>query len=112
MRFFIGAGLILLGLLVETIAVLGIYRFKFGLNRMHSAAIGDTLGMGLVCVGLCVLCGLSLTTCKLIVVIFCFWMAAPVSSHLLARLEITTNEKIDDYAPLMDKMENSENQQS
>lgn len=105
MQFAVGAFLIVMGLLVEGIAVFGIFRFTFSLNRMHSAAIGDTLGMGLVCLGLCIISGFSVTTLKLLLVIFCFWLAGPVSSHLLARLEITTNEHIDEFAKEIDRKE-------
>lgn len=87
------------GLLIEAFAVFGIYRFSFSLNRMHSAATGDTLGMGCVAMGLCIISGLSITTLKLLLVIAFFWLAGPVSSHLLVRLEVTTDEQIDDYAP-------------
>ena len=45
LRFIAAAILILLGLIMELIAVFGVYRFKFVLNRMHSAAIGDTLAL-------------------------------------------------------------------
>ena len=101
-RFMTGALFIVIGLLVEAFAIFGTFRFSFVLNRMHSAAIGDTLGMGCVSVGLCIISGFSVTTLKLFIVIFCFWLAGPVSSHLLARLEITTNDKIDEYAPEKD----------
>jgi len=30
-------------------------------------------------------------------VIVFLWLASPVSSHLIARLEVTTNEHIDEY---------------
>lgn len=101
-QFITGAVIIISGLIVEALAILGIYIFKFGLNRMHSAAIGDTLGMGLICFGICIISGFSVTTLKIIIVIFCFWLAGPVSSHLLARLEITTNRHIDEHAKQID----------
>lgn len=98
-RFGIGAAFIVIGLLIEAFSIFGIYRFSFSLNRMHSAAIGDTLGMGNVALGLCIMSGLSVTTLKLLMVVAFFWLAGPVSSHLLVRLEVTTNEQIEKYAP-------------
>lgn len=98
-RFAIGAFFLIMGLLIEACAVLGTYRFHFSLNRMHSAAIGDTMGMGCIVIGLCVISGLNVTTLKLLLVIVFFWLAGPVSSHLLVRLEVTTNEHIDELAP-------------
>ena len=34
---------------------------------------------------------------KLLLVIVLFWIASPVSSHLIARLETTTNGRLGDY---------------
>ena len=98
-RFAIGAAFLVMGLIIEAIAVFGIYRFSYSLNRMHSAASGDTLAIGNIVLGLCIISGLSVTTLKLLVVIVFFWLAGPVSSHLLVRLEVMTNERIEEYAP-------------
>lgn len=99
LQFFIGAIFVVIGLLMMMFAVFGIFRFNFVLNRMHSGAIGDTLGLGTLIIGLCIMSGFSVTTLKLILVILFFWCAGPVSSHLLARLVVTTDERIDQYAP-------------
>ena len=45
-RFIVGAVFLLLGLLSFLIEVIGVFRFKYVLNRMHAAAIGDTRGVG------------------------------------------------------------------
>lgn len=97
-QFTIGAIFIVIGLVMEALAIFGIYRFTFCLNRMHSGAMGDTLGIGNIVIGICIMSGLSVTTLKLITVCFFFWLAGPVASHLLVRLEVTTNEHIDQYA--------------
>lgn len=44
-RFLIGAACILAGLTVSCIAVFGTWKFKYVLNRMHAAALNDTLGI-------------------------------------------------------------------
>ena len=44
-RFLVGAALIIVGLLMFIVEVFGVYRFKYVLNRMHAAAMGDTLGI-------------------------------------------------------------------
>lgn len=98
-QFIIGAVFVVTGLLMMMFAVFGIFRVSFVLNRMHSGAIGDTLGLGTLIVGLCIMSGLSVATLKMILVILFFWCAGPVSSHLLARLVVTTDEHIDNYAP-------------
>ena len=40
-----------------------------------------------------IISGLHFTTLKMMLVIIFLWCASPVSSHLIARLEVTTNEK-------------------
>lgn len=100
LRFAVGALILLSGLFLFGIEVFGSYRFRFVLNRMHSAAIGDTLGMGLCMLGLMIFNGLNLTSVKILLVIIFLWFASPVSSHLIARFEVTTNEKIKNYCEI------------
>ena len=91
-RFLLGAGLLLSGVAVFLIEMIGVYRFKYVLNRMHAVAMGDTLGIGLCLMGLIVMSGLNFTSLKLFLVIAFLWFSSPTSSHLIARLEVTTNE--------------------
>lgn len=91
-RFLAGCGLMLAGLTTFVIEIIGVFRFHYVLNRMHAAAIGDTLGIGLALSGLIVMSGLNFTSLKLFLVVMFLWFSSPVSSHLIARLEVTTNE--------------------
>ena len=93
-RFLAGTGLVLLGLLAFCIEIFGVFKFKYVLNRMHAAAIGDTLGLGLSMLGMILLCGFSFTSIKLALVVAFLWFASPVSSHLISKLEVTTNEQL------------------
>lgn len=93
-RFILCAALIISGLAVMCLGVIGVYRFKYVLNRMHAAAMNDTMGIGLVMLGLIVMGGFTFTSLKLMLVILMLWLSSPVSSHLIGRLEITTNEDI------------------
>ena len=45
--------------------------------------------------GLAVASGVNLLSLKLLLIIFLFWTASPVASHLIGRLELTTNEELD-----------------
>lgn len=90
-RFAAGALCILVGLSVSCVAVIGTYRFKFVLNRMHAAAMNDTLAILFVILGLILINGFNFTSLKLFVILCFFWMASPVCSHLLARLEVSTD---------------------
>ncbi len=94
-RFLAGAVLLLFGLGIFAIEMIGVFRFRYVLNRMHAAAMGDTLGIGFSLVGLMLMSGFNFTTLKLLLVIVFLWFSSPVSSHLIARLEVTTNEDKD-----------------
>lgn len=96
-RFLLGGGLLLAGLATFVIEMIGVFRFRYILNRMHAAAIGDTLGIGFALAGLIILNGLDFTSLKLFLVIVFLWFSSPVSSHLIARLEVTTNEDGEKY---------------
>ena len=91
-RFLIGAACLLFGLGIFAIEMVGVFRFRYVLNRMHAAAMGDTLGIGFSFLGLMIMSGWNFTTLKLFLVILFLWFSSPVSSHLIARLEVTTNE--------------------
>ena len=58
LRFILCALLMLLGLIFEISAVIGVFRFRYVLNRMHAAAMGDTMGIFLMLLGLAVANGI------------------------------------------------------
>ena len=92
-RFLAGALLMLCGLGIFVIEMIGVFRFKYVLNRMHAAAMGDTLGIGFSLLGLILMSGWNFTSLKLLFVIIFLWFSSPASSHLIARLEVTTDEE-------------------
>ena len=93
-RFIAGIALILCGLVVFGIELYGVFKFGFVLNRMHAAAMGDTLGIALSMLGLIILCGLNFTSVKMVLVVVFLSFASPVASHMLARFEVATNEEL------------------
>ena len=95
LRFILCALLISIGLVFEICAVIGVFRFHYVLNRMHAAALGDTMGILMIMLGLAVASGVNLLSLKLLLIVFLFWAASPVASHLIGRLELTTNEELD-----------------
>ena len=97
-RFILGTGLLLAGLAIFVVQLLGVFKFKYVLNRMHTAAMGDTLGIGISLTGLILLSGLNFTSLKMgLIIVF---LASPVSSHLISRLEVTTNEQLGEKCEL------------
>ena len=99
-RFLAGVGLLLVGLCLFVLQIFGVFKFKYVLNRMHAAAMGDTLGIGICLLGLIVLSGLNFTSLKMALIIVFLWMASPVASHLISRLEVVTNEQLEENCEL------------
>lgn len=85
---------ILAGILVLTASVIGIFRIKYALNRLHSAAMVDSLGLFLITIGMIIINGFSLDSLKLMLIIGLFWVASPVCSHLLSAIEASTNPEL------------------
>ncbi len=78
---------------MESIAVFGIYKFRFVMNRMHAAAIGDTLGLMLAALGLIILKGISWFSFKMLLVVALLWMTSSISSHVIMRMEYSIDEE-------------------
>lgn len=88
----IGLAIVLmsLGAAVILISVVGLFRLKDVLERLHAGALTDTLGVLLIVSGLAVLCGFTVHTVKLVLLVVILWVTNPVSSHLIARMELIT----------------------
>ena len=50
-RLIVGLVLLALGLFVCCVSVLGVFRFRYVLSRMHAASLADTMGLFLVLFG-------------------------------------------------------------
>ena len=101
-RFIVSALLIVIGLFITITGVFGFYKFKFILNRMHAAAIIDTLGLFFIVMGLIVAKGFvaedgsfDITSIKLACVVFFLWLTSPVSSHVISKLIYMTDSNTD-----------------
>lgn len=103
-RLIAGGALLLCGVAVFVIEVYGVYHMKYVLNRMHAAALGDTLGIGCSMAGLVLLSGFRFATLKMILVVVFLWVTSPVSSHLLARLEAATNAKLGEHCEIYEQL--------
>lgn len=94
-RAWIAVVLIVLGAVVVVISVLGLYRLKDALERIHAAALTDTLGLILIVAGLVLLCGITVHSLKLLLLVIIWWVTSPVSAHLIARMELITGHDIE-----------------
>jgi multicomponent Na+:H+ antiporter subunit G len=107
-RFVAGVGLLLMGLAIFILQIYGVFKFKYVLNRMHAAAMGDTLAIGVSLTGLIILSGFNFTSLKMAMIILFLWLASPVSSHLISRLEVVTNEHLAEHCELPEHLEEDE----
>mgnify|MGYP003295453618 CR=1 FL=1 len=94
-RLILAAVFIGIGVLAAGVGVLGLFRFSHVLNRMHAAAIVDTLAVLGVVLGLLLLFGLSVVSVKLLLILIFLWLTSPVASHLIAKMELLTGLELD-----------------
>ena len=73
-----GGGLALIG-------GIGLLRLPDVFARMHGAGVIDTLGLGLILLGLIVQAGLTLVTVKLVLILVFVLFTSPITTHALAR---------------------------
>lgn len=103
-RFFAGAAFLTGGLLIFALELLGVFRFHYVLNRMQIAATGDTLGIGFSLIGLMIMSGWNFTTLKFFLIVMLLWFSSPVSSHMIARLEVMTNPNLAAHCALPEEL--------
>ena len=92
------------GLCCLVSGVVGVFRFKYALNRLHAAAILDTVGILLMLLGVICAIGFDVTCLKILVVIGFLWLTSPVSGHLIGRMEITINDELDQVMTVADRL--------
>ena len=77
--------LIVTGGVFCVIGALGLLRMPDFFTRMHAASLIDTLGAGLLLLGMMLQAGFSLVTVKLIFVGLLLFFTSPTATHALAR---------------------------
>ncbi len=88
-----GAGFLLVG-------AIGLLRFPDFYTRLHAVSVCDTMGAGLVLVGLMLQGGLSLVTVKLLLIFYFMLFSGPTAVHALAEAALQGKLK-----PLVEKRE-------
>ena len=91
-REIIAAICIIIGLLVFLCGTYGVFRLKYVLNKMHAAALGDTMGLFMIVLGLIILSSNIFVIAKFILIILFFWLTSPIATHMLAKVELLTNK--------------------
>lgn len=67
------------------VGAVGLLRMPDFYTRMHAASVIDTLGAGLVLLGLLLQAGFTLVAVKLLMVGLLIFFASPTATHALAR---------------------------
>lgn len=84
------------------VGAIGLLRMPDFYTRMHAASVIDTLGAGLILLGLMLQAGLTLVSVKLLMVGLLLFFASPTASHALARAAMVRGLK-----PLLQSEENA-----
>lgn len=92
-RFALAALLMILSMLTLCTGILGVFRFHDTLQRMHAAAVNDTLGLFLALCSLALAQGTDFTSLKFGLILVFLWISSPVSSHLIAQMEVRSRQK-------------------
>ena len=64
---------------------IGLLRFPDFYTRMHAVGVTDTLGAGMILVGLMIISTDLLVVAKLVMVLLLTWLIGPTTSHVLAK---------------------------
>ena len=94
----LGLILLIIGIIIFLFELVGFVKYRYILNRMHAAGMGDSLGIFICLFGLVLICGVHFISAKLLLVFMFLWFASPTASHLIAHLEAVTDEEINKYA--------------
>ena len=74
----------------------GLLRFPDFYSRIHSASLTDTLGAGLILVGLMFQAGSAIVTAKLIMILVFSLLAGTTASHAMAKAALKSGLAPDD----------------
>lgn len=92
--------LLVTGGLFCIVGAVGLLRMPDFYTRVHAASVTDTLGAGLILLGLILQAGWSLVAAKLVMVGLLIFFTSPAATHALARAALGRGVK-----PLLDREE-------
>lgn len=73
----------------SVVGALGLVRMPNFYTRMHAASVIETLGAGLILLGLALQAGLTLITAKLLIIGLLIFFTSPTATHALAKAALT-----------------------
>jgi len=78
------------------VGAIGLNRMPDVFTRMHATSVSDTLGAGLLIVGMMLQAGPTLVAVKLVFILLVLFMTGPIATHALAQAALH-----DDLEPLI-----------
>lgn len=81
------------GGLFYLIGALGLNRMPDVFSRMHAVSVSETLGVGLLVLGMLLQAGFTLVAAKLIFIVLALWTSGAVATHALARAALHDGER-------------------
>jgi multicomponent Na+:H+ antiporter subunit G len=81
------------GGLFSIVGALGLVRLPEFFTRMHGASVTDTLGAGLILLGLVLQAGFTLVAVKLLFLGIFIFFASPAATHALIKAALARGEK-------------------
>lgn len=76
---------LLAGVFFAIVAGIGLLRLPDLFCRLHAAGIGDTLGAGLIVLGLMLQAGWTLNLIKLVLILVFIFFTSPAATHAVAK---------------------------
>lgn len=90
---YLGWSVALLGAALVLAGAIGVLRLPDLFTRMHAAGMIDSLGAGLVLIGLAIVEGFTTTTARLLMVLAFLWITTPTACHALAKSALAKGHK-------------------
>ena len=75
------------------VGAIGLNRMPDIFTRMHAVSVSETLGVGLMVLGMLLQAGFTLVAVKLIIILLVMWTTGAVATHALARAALHDGEK-------------------
>jgi multicomponent Na+:H+ antiporter subunit G len=80
------------------VGAIGLHRMPDFYTRLHAASVTDTLGAGLVLIGLILQAGWTLVAAKLVIIGLLVFFSSPTAAHAIAKAALGRG-----LEPLLDK---------
>lgn len=81
----LGAGLVLLGAMLNLVGMLGLFRFRDIYARAHAASLTDAFAAFIIVSGLLLMTPSLIVTLKLVMLMMFLLLSSPTATHALAQ---------------------------